>query len=44
VKHYDTEAYFARLKDRAPLQILMDDGFLVFDLVARKAILDGKVC
>jgi hypothetical protein len=44
VKYYDTEAYFARLKDRAPLQILEDDGILTYDLAAWKAILDGKVC
>jgi len=44
VKYYETEAYFARLKDRAPLQILEDDGILTYDLAAWKAILDGKVC
>ena len=43
IKHYTPETYFARLEDRAPLQILMDDGILVIDLATRKFILDGKV-
>ena len=43
VKHYSPETYFPRLKDRAPLQILMDDGYLVFDHANRRMILDGKV-
>ena len=43
VKYYTQEDYFARLKDRAPLQILMDDGILVFDHPNKKLILDGKV-
>jgi len=42
-KHYTPEAYFARLADRAPLQILMDDGILVFDHVKHRMILEGKV-
>jgi hypothetical protein len=43
VKYYSPETYFPRLKDRAPLQILEDDGILTYDLAAWKAILDGKV-
>jgi len=43
IKHYSPETYFPRLKDRAPLQILMDDGILVFDREAWKFTLDGKV-
>lgn len=49
IKHYSVEDYFARLggaynpQGEAPLQILMNDGILVFDSEARKFILDGKV-
>ena len=49
IKHYTVEEYFARLggaynpKGEAPLQILMNDGILVYDSEARKFILDGKV-
>ena len=44
VKHYTPEAYFARLEaGRAPLQVLMDDGILVFDHPNMKFTLDGKV-
>ena len=44
IKHYTVEDYFAKLDaGRAPLQILMDDGFLVYDAEARKFVLDGKV-
>lgn len=35
-KYYFVEDYITRLKDRAPLQILMDDGFVKFDLQNRK--------
>ena len=35
-KHYFVEDYIGRLKDRAPLQILMDDGHVKFDLENRK--------
>ena len=43
-KYYTVEQYFAKADaGRAPLQILMDDGFLVYDSEARKFILDGKV-
>lgn len=35
-KHYFVEDYLARLKDRAPLQILIDDGYVKFDLVNHK--------
>jgi hypothetical protein len=49
MKHYTVESYFARLagaynaQGEAPLQILMNDGILVFDNENRKFILDGKV-
>jgi hypothetical protein len=44
IKHYTVEDYFAKMEtDRAPLQILMDDGVLVFDMESRSFILDGKV-
>lgn len=49
IKHYSVEGYFARLggafnpKGEAPLQILMNDEILMFDDVARKFVLDGKV-
>lgn len=43
IKHYDPDSYFLRLKGTAPLQILMDDGILVFDREAKKFTLDGKV-
>ena len=49
IKHYTVESYFARLggaynaQGEAPLQILMNDGILVFDSEARKFILEGKV-
>ncbi len=35
-KYYTVQDYFARLADRAPLQILMDDGYVTFDLTNRK--------
>lgn len=35
-KYYTVQDYFARLADRAPLQILMDDGYVTFDLVNKK--------
>jgi hypothetical protein len=34
-KYYTVEDYFNR-GDRAPLQILMDDGYVTFDLTNRK--------
>ena len=44
VKHYTPAEYFARLDaGRAPLQVLMDDGILVFDHPNMKFTLDGKV-
>lgn len=49
IKHYSVEGYFARLggaynaQGEAPLQILMNDGILVFDSEARKFTMDGKV-
>ena len=49
IKNYTVEGYFARLggaynpKGEAPLQILMNDEILMFDDVARKFVLDGKV-
>lgn len=43
IKHYTVEDYFAKLEaGRAPLQILQDDGHLIFD--GRFFYLDGKVC
>ena len=51
IKHYSTEEYFSRLggaynvHGEAPLQILMNDGILVFekdDLGRGYFILDGK--
>ena len=52
IEHYSVEDYFARLggaynpQGEAPLQILMNDGILVFekdDLGRGYFILDGKV-
>lgn len=49
IKNYSVEDYFARLggaynaQGEAPLQILMNDGILVFDSEARKFVLEGKV-
>ena len=52
IKHYSIETYFARLggaynaQGEAPMQILMNDGILVFDrddLGRGYFILDGKV-
>ena len=31
-KYYTIEDYFDKLKDKAPLKILMDDGFVSFDV------------
>jgi len=35
-KYYTQDSYFNRMPDRAPLQILMDDGYVTFDLVNKK--------
>lgn len=52
IKHYSVEEYFSRLggaynpKGEAPLQILMNDGILVFEkdeLGRGYFVLDGKV-
>ena len=49
INRYSVEEYFNRLagaynaQGEAPLQILMNDGILVFDNENRKFILDGKV-
>jgi hypothetical protein len=43
IKHYDPDSYFLRLKEKAPLQIMMDDGILIFDRIMKKLTLDGKV-
>jgi hypothetical protein len=49
INNYSVEEYFNRLagaynpKGEAPLQILMNDNILVFDDVARKFTLQGKV-
>ncbi len=48
INYYSVEEYFARLggaynaQGEAPLQILMNDGILVFDSEARKFALAGK--
>lgn len=36
--NYDVVDYFTRLKDSAPMQILMDDGFVEVDLKNRRII------
>lgn len=36
VKFYDTDTYFSRLDKEAPFQILMNDGYVEFDLENRK--------
>lgn len=38
-KYYTQEDYFERLKTRAPGQILMDDGFVKFDMVNRRFLI-----
>jgi hypothetical protein len=44
IKHYSVEDYFAKMNaGAAPLQVLMNDGILVYDAAARKFSLDGKV-
>jgi hypothetical protein len=49
INRYSVEEYFNRLagaynaQGEAPLQILMNDGILVFDNENRKFVLDGKV-
>ena len=52
IKHYTTEEYFARLggaynpQGEAPLQILMNDGLLIFERDENDRgyfVLDGKV-
>lgn len=49
INRYSVEEYFNRLggaynaQGEAPLQILMNDGILVFDSEARKFSLEGKV-
>jgi hypothetical protein len=35
-KYYTADSYFSRLGDRAPLQILMDDGLVKFDYENRR--------
>jgi len=37
-KYYDTESYFSRLKDEAPGQILMKDGYVSYDLINKKVM------
>ena len=37
-KYYDTETYFSRVKDEAPGQILMNDGYVSFDLINKKVM------
>jgi hypothetical protein len=42
IKHYTVEDYFTKLDaGRAPLQILMDDGHLIFD--GKFFFLEGKI-
>ena len=49
IKHYTVEDYFDRLngasntKREAPLQILMNDGILVYDSDTLRFTLDGKL-
>ena len=47
IKNYEVEQYFARLPNEAPLQILMNDGILVFHYGENGArnyfTLEGKV-
>lgn len=44
MKHYTPETYFNKLDSgQAPLQILMNDGFLTYDSIDRKFTLDGKI-
>jgi len=49
IKNYTVDEYFSRLggaynpRGEAPLQILMNDGILVYDSEARKFSIDGKV-
>jgi len=35
-KYYTVESYLERVKATAPLQILMDDGFVKFDMENRR--------
>lgn len=35
-KFYDTEVYFARVKEEAPFRILMNDGYVDFDVTVKK--------
>ena len=41
LKNYTVEDYFKKLQSDAPLQILINDGFLVH--TGGKIILDGKI-
>ncbi len=44
IKHYSVEDYFAKMSaGAAPLQVLMNDGILVYDAAARNFSLNGKV-
>ena len=44
MKYYTVEDYITKMEaGRAPLQILEDDGHLVYNHETRKFILDGKV-
>jgi hypothetical protein len=35
-KYYTQDNYFNRMPDRAPMQILMDDGYVTFDTINKK--------
>jgi hypothetical protein len=37
-KYYTVEDYFDRIKTKAPLQIFMDDGFVLFDTTNHKVL------
>ena len=35
-KYYNTESYFNRVKTEAPGRILMNDGYVTYDLINKK--------
>jgi hypothetical protein len=35
-KYYTQDSYFNRMPDKAPLQILIEDGYVTFDMVNKK--------
>lgn len=38
-KYYTVESYLERVKTTAPLQILIDDGFVSFDTIYRRFLI-----